>query len=240
MWSQTNLGRYIIDLESEKINQIINRVPGVNILQLGTLRGTKWLNLNRKFQSYILDTPARCGSDCNVFGELESLPFSSESMDVVILRHTLEATTNPQTVLHEAERILSPDGYLVILGFNPYSFFGALRFAEKYTETGEWEGETLSIGRLKDWFAVLGLDVTEEERVKLSHKVIKDEYGKKFEFLGELADYSLHIQSGVYILMARKRIIPLSRVKNGWREKGNRVSSPIQASQKVNRKLFKE
>lgn len=240
MWSQTNLGKYIIDLESEKVNQIINRVPGIKILQLGALRGAKWLNLNRKFQSIVLDTLDRSSSDCNVFGKFESLPFSSESMDVVILRHTLEATTNPQGVLHEAERILSPDGYLVILGFNPYSFFGVLRVAEKYSETGEWEGRSLSIGRIKDWFAVLGLDLTEEERVKLSHKVIKDEYGKKFEFLGSLADYSLSVQSGVYILMARKRIIPLSLQKSSWREKGKRVNSPIQASSKVNQEIFKK
>lgn len=230
MWSRTDLGRYIIDQESEQINQIINRVPGIRILQLGALRGAKWLNLNRNFQSFVLDIPDRCGSDCNVYGNFESLPFSTESMDVVILRHTLEATKNPQEVLHEAERILSPDGYLVILGFNPYSLIGVLRFAEKYSETGEWKGSSLSIGRIKDWFAVLGLDLIEEKRVKLSRKVIKDECGKKFKFLGALADYSLSVQSGVYILMGRKRIIPLSLQKTSWIDKGKRVYAPIQAN----------
>ncbi|THB70194.1 MAG: class I SAM-dependent methyltransferase [Gammaproteobacteria bacterium] len=233
MWSQTNLGRYIIDQESEQINQEINRVPGVNILQLGAMRGTKWLNLNRRCNCYVLDTPQHCNNDCALFGKFESLPFQAESMDVVILRHTLEATQNPQEVLHEAERILSPDGYIVISGFNPYSLFGVLRFAEKYTTYGPWEGNSISIGRIKDWFAVLGLDLTVERRVKLSHKVIKKEYGDHFEFLGDLADYSLSVRSGVYVLMARKRTIPLTLQKSKWIDKGKRINSPIQASPKI-------
>lgn len=233
MWSQTNLGKYIIERESEQINEQINRVPGVNILQLGSMRGTEWLNLNRKCRSYVLDMPERCGDDCTIFGSYASLPLQQESMDVVILRHTLEATKNPQEVLHEAERILSPDGYIVISGFNPYSLFGIMRFSEKYAISGAWEGKSISIGRIKDWFAVLGLDLTVEKQVKLSHKVIKKEYGRHFEFLGELADYSLSVKSGVYVLMARKRTIPITLQRAKWTHKSKSVNSPIQASPKV-------
>ncbi len=234
MWSQTLLGKYIIDKESDQISDEINSVPGVNILQLGALRGTKWLNLNRQSQSYILDTRERCGAECALFSNFESLPFQSESMDIVILRHTLEATSKPQEVLHEAERVLSPDGYIVISGFNPFSLFGVMRLAEKYAVSDSWEGKSISIGRIKDWFAVLGLDLVVEKKIRLSHKVIKKEYGASFEFLGDLADYSLSVSSGVYVLMARKRTIPLSLRPSKWLNKSKNIATPIQASPKVN------
>lgn len=233
MWSQTNLGRYIIERESEQINEQINRVPGVNILQLGSLRGTQWLNLNRRCNSYVLDSPDICVNDCALFGDFQSLPFKSESIDIVILRHTLEATKQPQEVLHESERILSPDGHIIISGFNPYSLFGVMRLSERYAVSDAWEGSSISIGRVKDWFAVLGLDLTVEMQVKLSHKIIKKEYGKHFRFLGELADYSLSMNSGVYVLMARKRTIPLTIQSAKWARQSKNPNSPIQASPKV-------
>ncbi len=233
MWSQTNLGKYIIDLESEQINQEINKLPGVNILQLGAIRGTSWLNLNRRCSTYVLDLPERCDNCCAIFGKFESLPLQPESMDIVILRHTLEATKKPQEVLHEAERILSPDGYIVISGFNPYSLFGIMRLSEKYSVSGAWEGRSISIGRIKDWFAVLGLDLTVDKQVRFNHKIVKKEYGNRFEFLGDLANFSLSFKSGVYVLMARKRTIPLTLQRANWDQKSKNVSTPIQASSKV-------
>ena len=57
-------------------------------------------------------------------GSGDALPIKSESVDVVVLSHTLEHASHPHEVLREAHRILIPEGYVVITGFNPTSLWG--------------------------------------------------------------------------------------------------------------------
>jgi len=53
-----------------------------------------------------------------------ALPFAAASIDLVLLPHVLEFASNPHQVLREVERVLVPEGQVVIAGFNPISLFG--------------------------------------------------------------------------------------------------------------------
>jgi len=47
------------------------------------------------------------------------LPFAEQSLDLVVMPHTLEFSRDPHSCLREVERVLVPDGRGVICGFNP-------------------------------------------------------------------------------------------------------------------------
>ncbi len=50
--------------------------------------------------------------------DLLDLPFEAQSVDLLVMPHTLEFTSDPHRLLSEAERVLMPEGQLIILGFN--------------------------------------------------------------------------------------------------------------------------
>ena len=53
-----------------------------------------------------------------------ALPFPDNSLDLVVLPHTLELTSHPHAALREVERVLVPEGRVVICGLNPLSLWG--------------------------------------------------------------------------------------------------------------------
>ncbi|MCN4144869.1 MAG: class I SAM-dependent methyltransferase [Thiohalomonas sp.] len=60
----------------------------------------------------------------HVITGFDNLGIQNQSVDVVILAHTLEFEMNPQQILREVDRILVPEGKAVFLGFNPFSLWG--------------------------------------------------------------------------------------------------------------------
>lgn len=59
-----------------------------------------------------------------LYAEPLALPFAPQSLDLLVLPHALEASPDPHAVLREAERVLVPEGRVVIIGFNPLSAWG--------------------------------------------------------------------------------------------------------------------
>src|SRR5208283_1731784 len=93
--------------------------------------------------------------------QLESLPFASDSIDAILLPHTLELVEDPYAVLREAERVLCAEGCLMICGFNPWSGWGARRLFARLLRRPPFPPGTrrvLSELRLRDWVALLGFD----------------------------------------------------------------------------------
>jgi ubiquinone/menaquinone biosynthesis C-methylase UbiE len=56
--------------------------------------------------------------------DFAALPFPANSLDLVVLPHTLELDADPHATLREVERVLVPEGRVVICGVNPASLWG--------------------------------------------------------------------------------------------------------------------
>jgi SAM-dependent methyltransferase len=84
----------------------------------------------------------------------DALAITADSIDAVLLPHTLELVDDPHAVLREVDRVLRPDGNLVVLGFNPWGWWG-LRHAlsrQGFPPRGQ---RMISDGRLSDWLRLL-------------------------------------------------------------------------------------
>ena len=91
--------------------------------------------------------------------ELELLPLASESIDIVVLQHTLELSEEPHQLLREVERILKPGGRLLIFGFNPQSTWGVRRLlSTRLDSIVPWQFKYLSVWLAEDWCRLLGLE----------------------------------------------------------------------------------
>lgn len=51
----------------------------------------------------------------------EALPFADEAFPLVVISHVLEWVPHAHDLLHEAARVLAPQGTLVVTGFHPLS-----------------------------------------------------------------------------------------------------------------------
>ena len=71
-------------------------------------------------------TTARCLSTprAALYCDFDALPFPDHSLDLVVLPHALELSRDPHLTLREVERVLVPEGRVMILGFNPASLWG--------------------------------------------------------------------------------------------------------------------
>ena len=91
-----------------------------------------------------------------VVGAVEQLPFESESIDVIIALHSLDTAEYPHQVLREIQRVLTPQGQLFLVGFNPVSIQGLLRMVPSMV--GHRIHPRISVNRLDDWFQLLGFE----------------------------------------------------------------------------------
>src|SRR5260370_960997 len=121
-WFETPKGGYVLAWERGQFDAAVEDVFGYNAVQLG-LPGLDFLRESR------IPLKVRAGLEpgCGLRSEPVRLPLASQSIDLLALPHVLEFSAQPHAILREAERVLMPEGSIVISGFNPLSLWGAAR-----------------------------------------------------------------------------------------------------------------
>jgi len=155
-WLASPAGRYLLDWEQRQLDAAVADLFGFHALQLGwpALAG---LRANRMPQRW-LATPL-ADARAQLFCDPDALPFESNSLDLLVLPHTLEFAPDPHHRLREAYRVLRPEGRLIVLGLNPASLWGLRqRIGRRFLPRA---GTFLGYWRGRDWFKLLGLDVVE-------------------------------------------------------------------------------
>src|SRR5580692_8072492 len=160
-WFEGPLGARVLREEAALAPVALDDVFGFELLQVGAWGPARHLLDAARTQHTTLLAPKR-GPGVTLCAPLASLPFASDSIDAVILPHTLELVEDPYAVLREAERVLCAEGCLMICGFNPFSGWGLRRAFAAYVRRPVFPPRTqrlLSERRLRDWVALLGFDV---------------------------------------------------------------------------------
>ncbi len=149
-------------------------------------------------------------------GEVHQLPLQTDTVDVLILPHILEFSSQPHEVLRETERVLIAEGHVVILGFNPFSFWMLWRLALGWRKMVPWCGTFRSVNRVRDWLSLLGFDLLETHyyffRPPLQHSGLL----RKLGFLEKLGQRLWPIFGGGYAIVAKKRVVTLTPIRPRW------------------------
>lgn len=230
-WLDTPQGQYILQWEQQKADQVVADIFGYNALQLG-LPQRNFLRASRIPLCQRLAHEGPVDAAC----ELTELPIASSSVDLVVLPHVLEFYPDPHQILREIERILIPEGQLVILGFNPYSLWGLHRHMPWREEGFPWEGHYLSVARLKDWLQLLGMELDRGAFGCYSPAFVQEKWLQRAQFMELAGDRWWGFAGGVYLVRAIKRVRGMRLLTPAWRSARTRKSKafiPISPKEKI-------
>lgn len=203
-WLADPLGVALIDQERRVVEEGLERVFGLQCLQVGAWGPPEaFLAVARTQRKALL--AAGAGAGVGVRSRAASLPVRADSVDAVILPHTLEFEPDPHEVLREAERVLVGEGHLLVLGFEP---LGTWSLRHELTPGGFPPGldRVLSVRRLSDWLKLLGFEVVETRRYLYSPPFRRCQRGRVQTCLEQAGRNFWPRLSGAYLLKARKRV----------------------------------
>ena len=228
-WLNTPQGRYVLSWEQQKIGAVIDDLFGYNALQIG-LPQQDLLTGNRiPFRQTIGQSGA-----IDVLCDFTELPFAANSIDLIVMPHVLEFSDDPHQILREVERILIPDGQLVITGFNPLSLWG-LRGKLPFGSVFPFNGSFLSVPRIKDWLKLLNFEVDRGNFGCYAPPCQQSRWVERWRFMDVAGDRWWSYAGGIYLLRAIKRIRGMRLVLPSWNVKRNnaKILRPVVHQEKT-------
>ncbi len=213
-WLASPQGRYVMAWEQEKIDAAVDDLFGYNAIQL-SLPQFRLLARNR---IPLRQTVGESGA-VDVLCDLHELPFAANSIDLVVMPHILEFHHDRHQILREVERILIPDGQLVITGFNPISLWGLRRHLPKNSGRFPMNGDYISVLRLKDWLQLLNFEVDRGNFGCYAPPCQQERWLKRCHFMEIAGDRWWSFAGGVYLLRAIKRVRGMRLIMPAWNQK---------------------
>jgi SAM-dependent methyltransferase len=226
-WFGTPLGQYLLEKERAYLDEVTPDIFGFHALQLGMsdvdlLRENRITHKMRIAKSGHVDVLANC----------PDLPIATQSIDLVVLAHVLEFAAEPHAILREVDRIMMPEGRLIIVGFNPWSLWG-LRSALGFSrEQYPWNGRFLSLLRVKDWLALLGHEVSAGRLIAYAPPFDTERWRRHFAFMEPAGDRWWAVGGAVYMLQAIKRVKGMRLITPTWQERTAREKALVAAAKR--------
>src|SRR5690625_3689535 len=162
-WLETAIGRHVRALAQRQINRLVSNVFGYHAVQV-SLPEWDLLRTSRIMHKWYTQQPVNPSQprDDLLAAQPEALPFETQSIDLILLPHVLENAYDPHQVLREVERVLVPEGRVIITGFNPLSLWGLReRMVGLAPRLPAPAAHWVSPYRISDWLELLSFDMEE-------------------------------------------------------------------------------
>lgn len=225
-WLISPSGQYVQDWEQKQFDAIVANVFGYHAIQVGL---PQWdvLRANRvpyKGRTHAVHDAELDSTVVSLVAEPENLPFDTQSVDLLVLPHTLECSDHPHQILREAERVLVPEGRVVISGFNPWSLWGARERIPGLDPLMPVPAHLqVSLVRLKDWFKLLSFEVDRGRFGCYAPHCLSKAWLDRWAFMDAAGDRWWPVGGAVYVVSAVKRVVGLRLIGPDWRAKKKRV-----------------
>ncbi len=239
-WLKTPPGRYLLHWEQDRMDHAVADAFGYHALQLG-MPGLDGLRANRMPHRWVASDSAfapepepfdlpppsdglisaqspelRIALHC----DFDALPFPNQSLDLVVLPHALELARDPHLCLSEVERVLVPEGRVMILGFNPASLWGLRQRFGRVVGGGTSRagsdrradlflprtGDFLGYRRVRDWLRLLSFEV-EAARFGCWRPPLRSQsWLDRTAWIESIGERWWPVLGAVYFIVAAKRV----------------------------------
>lgn len=227
-WFLSTVGNNYRQAESQFLIKALRENFCKEVLQIGRLGWEDDYKDALKFAHYSivdrLPNPDGCFSP--VLGTADALPIDSHAIDIVILPHVLEFEPDPHQVLREVNRVLKPEGILLLLGFNPWSLWHIPARFPKMRERTPWNGRFISRYRMHDWLTLLNFDIEHSQGCCLMPVMSAANPSVWRRRLFARLGACLPCLPAAYFLMGVKRVAGATPIGLSWQLKP-RIVNPI-------------
>jgi SAM-dependent methyltransferase len=232
-WFDSPVGQYLLAWEQAQLDRVVSDVFGFHAMQIG-LPELDGLRSNRMPHRWIaLDAghPPRAAA---LYAHSDALPFPERSLDLVVLPHTLELAADPHRTLAEVERVLMPEGRVVILGFNAASLWGLRQRAGRVRRMLGGKaplflprpGEFIGYWRLRDWLRLLSFEVEGGRFGAYRPALGASRWLDRFAWMDRVGDRWWPVFGAVYMVVAVKRVRGMRLVGLAKRERKKTAAAP--------------
>ncbi|MEM8981989.1 MAG: methyltransferase domain-containing protein [Pseudomonadota bacterium] len=226
-WLSSPLGRALLDAEGELVRGALDGIFGEVAVQVGCWGEPDHFLRHARTQraGVVAGEP---GAGVALVSAPDQLGIADDSVDLLLLPHTLDLCEHPHATLREVTRVLRSDGELIILAFKAGGLWGLKRL---------WPGSRFPncakrvVGerQLSDWLELLDLRVLTRQRYffkwpsdtgALETAPVWQQWGERF--WPEL--------SACYLLRAQKRLRTLIPVRRRWQSRKKVVAGLVKPS----------
>lgn len=210
-WLASPPGRYVLSWQQAHFDAAVSDLFGFHALQLGE-PGFDALRDNRMPHRVHACRPADLAG--GVAPELlvehfEELPIATESLDLVVLPHVLEFAADPHRVLREVDRVLRPEGRVIVSGFNPVSLWGMRQWWTRAFAADAFvprDGQFIALPRLRDWFKLLSFEFDRGRYGCYRPPCRTQKWLDRTRFMEDAGDRWWPICGALYVVSAIKRV----------------------------------
>jgi SAM-dependent methyltransferase len=254
-WLDAPPGRYLLQWEQAQLDHAVADIFGFHALQLGVpaldaLRANRmpyrWLAVDALpppnapepvvagGEPIVIDATPGPLDRVSLRCQVDALPFKTSSLDLVVLPHTLEMTHDPHETLREVERVLVPEGRVVICGFNSASLWGTKqRLGQLRQRLGSTQplflprqGEFIGYRRLRDWLRLMSLEIERGRFGCYAPATRSETWLQRMAWMEKTGDRWWPVFGAVYFLVAVKRVRGMRLVGLAKRDKAKVVNAP--------------
>lgn len=248
-WLDSPPGRYLLQWEQAQLDEAVANVFGFHALQIGW-PGVQALRANRMPHRWLLTEgpvvpcgapdPVGGGMPVSVQADFDALPFPANSLDLVVLPHTLELARDAHQTLREVERVLVPEGRVIVLGFNPASLWGLrqrsgavgsrLGLGQRFVPE---DAEFLGWRRLRDWLRLLSFEVEGGHFGCYRPALDSQAWLDRFAWMERAGRRWWPVFGAAYVLVATKRVRGMRLVGKVWRQRPATAAAPAVVAQQL-------
>ncbi|WP_207062130.1 class I SAM-dependent methyltransferase [Motiliproteus sp. SC1-56] len=224
-WFESELGRNLLEAEREQVKTVMPGVFGYHLLQIGVFSDASLCDGANAGHRFLLLPRVELGMpEEAVVGGFDRLPFANDCIDAVVLHHALDFAESPHQLLREAARVLRPGGKLVVVSFNPVSFWGVFRWWRRRKAQPPWQAHFIGRHRLNDWLALLGLGRERTLSGFYRPPITSQAWMRRLGFLERWGARYLRNQGAFLVTIASKETLAGVKVGRGWRQ---RLAMPL-------------
>jgi SAM-dependent methyltransferase len=229
-WFSSRLGQQIVDTETAILDPVLENLFGYHLLQIGITERELFgaSPVGHRFKMGISQA-----EQAPIIGRVHELPFEKDSLDVVLMHHLLDFYESPHPILREVARVVIPSGYVVVVGFNPWSIWGLWKMMPFIGKNPPWNGSLISPGRLMDWLTLLDFGIDRAIYGFYRLPLLAKSRFKLPDFSQGLSRKQNWPVGAVYVIVARKQVSTMTPIQPRWRKSAIHRGTVVQPSNRI-------
>ena len=222
-WLSSDAGASFLAAEQELLDQRLQRCFGLHLLQCSIVDGLDLCENSPVNHCFKFAPRATELSERAAVAKFDELPLEDNSIDVVLLHHVMEFSSDPHALLREIARVVRPEGRILVMVFNPWSMLHLRQVLSHRFDANAWRCQKIGGHRVADWLRLLNCNINQTDYCLYGPRL----RGSRLAKAGSPLHFLLRPFGGAALVEATKRSANLIPLRKRWHELSPGLAVPL-------------